>query len=187
VKKLTKEQFLKKLDELLIKIPNEEREDIIRDFEEHFLIGAEEGKSDTEIIAALGSPQHIAKELMATYHIGQVESNVSAGNIVRAVWAVIGLSFFNLIIVLGPFIAVVAIIFAGWVTSISFVASPLLFVFNTIIYPQYFIAFDLFFSIGLCGLGIFIGVGMYYVTRLVIYGTVRYLKYNVNLAKGGLK
>src|SRR5690625_5757471 len=106
---------------------------------------------------------------MATYHIGQVESNVSAGNIVRAVWAVIGLSFFNLIIVLGPFIAVVAIIFAGWVTSISFVASPLLFVFNTIIYQQYFIAFYLFFSIELCGLLLFIVVVMYFVIIFVLY------------------
>jgi len=184
---MTKEQFLKKLEKYLRKIPDEERVDIIRDFEEHFMIGAEEGKSEQEITTALGSPQHIAKELLATYHIHQVESNVSAGNIVRAVWAVIGLSFFNLIIVLGPFIAIVAIIFAGWVTGISFVASPLLFLFNVFIHPQYFIAFDLFFSIGLCGLGIFIGVGMYYVTRFFIYGTIRYLKYNVNLAKGGLK
>src|SRR5690625_7953112 len=105
---------------------------------------------------------------MATFHIGQVESNVSAVNIVRAVWADIGLSFFNLIIVLGPFIAVVAIIFAGWVTSISFVASPLLFVFNTIIYPQYFIAIALYFSVGLCGLVVFICVGMYFSTIVYI-------------------
>src|SRR5690625_12571 len=184
---MTKEQFLKKLEKYLRKIPDEERVDIIRDFEEHFLIGAEEGKSEQEITAALGSPQHIAKELLATYHIHQVESNVSAGNIVRAVWAVIGLSFFNLIIVLGPFIALVAIIFSGWVTSISFAVSPLLFLLNVFIHPEHFIAFDLFFSIGLCGLGIFIGVGMYYVTRFFIDGTVGYLKFNVNLAKGGLK
>lgn len=184
---MTKEQFLKSLEKGLSKVPDEEREDILRDFEEHFISGEEEGKSEAEIIAALGSPQHIAKELVATYRIDQIESNVSAGNIVRAVWAVIGLSFFNLIIVLGPFIALVAIVFAGWVTCVSFVASPLLFVFNVIIHPQYFIPFDLFFSIGLCGIGIFIGIGMYYATRLFIYGTVRYLKYNVNLAKGGLK
>lgn len=184
---MTKEQFMKVLSKHSIKLPDKEREEVIRDFEEHFSIGYEEGKTDEEIIDSLGSPQQIAKELVATHHLDKMESDVSAGNIIRAVWAVIGLSFFNLVIVLGPFIAVVAIIFSGWITSIAFAVSPILYILNLIFYPSQFIMFDLFFSIFLCGIGIFIGIIMYYVTNWMIKMTTRYLQYNINLAKGGLK
>jgi len=42
-------------------------------------------------------------------------------------------------------------------------------------------------SLAFCGLGYFIMLGMLVVTKLVIKGFVRYLKYNVSLVKGGLK
>src|SRR5699024_10876450 len=147
------------------KLPSNEREEIMRDFIEHFAIGEEEGKSENEIISALGSPQHIGKEMVAAYHIDKVETEVTAGNILRAVWAVIGLGFFNLVIVLGPFIAILSVLFGGWVSGATFIVSPILVLINSVIYPGTFEWFDLFLSIGLCGLGLFIAIGMYFATR----------------------
>lgn len=43
----------------------EEIGDILRDYEEYFLDGTIEGKSDIEIIKSLGSPKTIASELIA--------------------------------------------------------------------------------------------------------------------------
>ena len=102
---MNKEQFLKQLNDSLTRLSLEEREDILQDYEEYFEIGMEEGKSEQEISKSLGNPRQISKELMASYHLGQVEQTTSAGNVMRAVWAVIGLGFFNLVIVLGPFVA----------------------------------------------------------------------------------
>src|SRR5690625_3562804 len=153
---MTKEQFMSILNKHSTRLPEKEREEVMRDFEEHFAIGYEEGKTDEEIIEGLGSPQQIAKELVATYHLGQMESKSSAGNIIRAVWAVIGLSFFNLVIVLGPFIGVVGIVFAGWVTSVAFVVSPLLYTVNFVFQSGDFISFDLFFFFFFFWVGIFI-------------------------------
>lgn len=184
---MTKDQFLTRLNNSLRKLPAEERQDILQDFEEHFAIGLEEGKTEEQVAASLGSPQQIAKDLAATYHVEQVEATATTGNIFRAVWAVIGLGFFNLVIVLGPFIALGAIIIAGWTTAIAFIASPLLVLINSVIYPEVFQFFDLFFSLGLTGLGLFIAVGMYFATRAVNNGFVRYLKYNVRVIKGGMK
>jgi|SRR5690625_1005052 len=184
---MTKEQFMSILNKHSTRLPEKEREEVMRDFEEHFAIGYEEGKTDEEIIEGLGSPQQIAKELVATHHLGQMESKSSAGNIIRAVWAVIGLSFFNLVIVLGPFIGVVGIVFAGWVTSVAFVASPLLYTISFLFQSGNYFSFDLFFSITICGIGILIGIVMFYVTKWMINLTTRYLKFNINLAKGGLK
>ena len=184
---MTKDQFLKELEAALSKLPQSEQEDIMQDFIEHFAIGEEEGKSEEDIISALGSPQHIGKEMVATYHIDKVETEVTAGNILRAVWAVIGLGFFNLVIVLGPFIAILGVLLGGWVAGVTFIGSPFLVLINVVVYPSTFEWFDLFFAIGLCGLGLLIVIGMYYVTRAIANGFVRYLKFNMNLVKGGLK
>lgn len=184
---MNKEQFLDNLERALGKLSQGEREEIIRDFQEHFLIGVEEGKTEEEIAKSLGSPQQIAKELLATYHLEKVTATTSTGNMIRAVWAVVGLSFFNVAIVLGPFIGLVGILFGGWVTGVSFIASPILVLINTAIYPETFVSFELFFSIALSGLGIFITMGMFFATRAFMNLFVRYLKYNVDLVKGGIK
>lgn len=184
---MNKEQFLTKLNVSLKRLSSEERQDILQDFEEHFAIGLEEGKTEEQISDSLGSPNQIAKELLVSYHLERVESTVTTGNIFLAVWAVAGLGFFNLLIVLGPFIALVAVTLAGWVTGIAFIASPLLVLLNIVIHPATFELFNLFFSILLSGLGFFIAIGMFYATRTLINGFVRYLQFNAKLVKGGLK
>lgn len=184
---MTKEKFLKELDKFLRRIPSPEREDIKHDFEEHFAVGLEEGKTEEDIAVSLGSPHQIAKELLASYHLEKVETTSSVGNILRAVWAVIGLSFFNLVIVLGPFIALAGIVIGGWILGGGFVLSPLLVLINTVIYPDTFLFFDLFFSFLLFGVGLFITIGMFYITRWLSNQLVTYLQYNVRLVKGGMQ
>lgn len=184
---MNKDQFLTELNGALKRISSEEREDVLQDFEEHFAIGAEEGKTEEQISAALGSPKQIAKEMLATYHLKKVETTTTTGNIIRAVWAVIGLGFFNLVIVLGPFIALVGVVFAGWLAGISFIASPLLIILDTVIHPGTFVLFELFLSIALSGIGLFMMIGMFFATRALIDGFLRYLKFNTKLIKGGLK
>ena len=180
-------QFLHKLEAALHKLPDKERGDILQDFKEHFSIGREEGKTEEAIASSLGSPQQIAKELLATHYLDQVDHSSSMENIFRAVWAIIGLSFFNLVIVLGPFIALVSIIFAGWVVAGGFVLSLPLIIIQTLIYPEMFLWFDVFISIGLLGAGILLAIGMLYTTRVVSKGFIRYLHYNAKLVKGGMK
>lgn len=182
---MNKEQFLKQLNASLTRLSLEEREDILQDYEEYFEIGMEEGKSEQEISKSLGNPKQISKELMATYHLGQVEQTTSAGNVMRAVWAVIGLGFFNLVIVLGPFIALIGVVIAGWVSAIAFILAPLGALFNLVLGT--FQLFDLFFALGLCGIGIFIAMGMFVATSALTKGFIRYLKFNASLVKGGLK
>lgn len=184
---MDREQFLKRLGKSLKRLSSDERRDIIQDFEEHFVFGLEEGKTEEKIAASLGSPNQIAKELLASYHMEKVEATASTGNIFRAVWAVIGLGFFNLVIVLGPFIALAGVAFAGWASGIAFIVSPLLVLVNAVIYPETFALFDLFLSIMLSGLGLFIAIGMFFATRGLSNGFVRYLQFNVKLVKGGMK
>jgi uncharacterized membrane protein len=41
--------------------------------------------------------------------------------------------------------------------------------------------------LGLCGIGIFIAIGMFAATNALTKGFIRYLKFNASLVKGGLK
>lgn len=184
---MNKEQFFKELNHSLQTIPEDERQDMIHDFEEHFSFALAEGKTEEDIAASLGAPRQIAKELNASYHLEQVETKATTGNVFRAVWAAIGLSFFNLIIVLGPFIGLGAIVLGGWVVGVVFTLSPFLVLVNAVIYPETFVYFDLFFSFILSGLGLLIAVVMFYVTRKLSNWFIKYLHYNIKLIKGGLK
>ncbi|MCD7034258.1 DUF1700 domain-containing protein [Metabacillus sp. GX 13764] len=184
---MSKEQFLQELKAALKNLPQQEREDILRDYEEHFQFGLEEGRSEAEIAKELGAPQSIAKEITVQHHVEKAESKGTAGNLFRAVWAAIGLGFFNLVIVLGPFIALAGLLFSGWAVSAAFILSPLLAIFDAVVFADQFELFTLFFSLVLAGAGIYIGIGMYYATKAIYKGFLRYLKFNVSLVKGGLK
>jgi uncharacterized membrane protein len=184
---MSKNKFLQQLNESLKPLSLKEREDILQDYEEHFSIGLQEGKTEEEIVTSLGSPNHIAKELLAGYHVEQATARATAQNVLRATWAVIGLAFFNLVIVLGPAIALAGFILSAWAIGLCFLASPILVLGEAIVHPSGFFLFNFFMSLAFCGLGYFILIGMLFVTRLAIKGFVRYLKYNVSLVKGGLK
>lgn len=184
---MNENQFLSELEHYLKKVPKEERHDMVQDYKEHFMMGKEDGKSEEEIASALGSPQKIAKELLATYHLEKAKSDTTTRNVLRAVWAGVGIGFFNLIIVLGPFVALAALVISGWVVAGAFVVSPLLALLDNVIFSGPFVWFSFFFSLVLCGLGMFISIGMYHLTRVVTRGLMRYLKFNASFVKGGLK
>jgi len=62
---LKKEDFLEILKDYLKKgFSEDEIIDILRDYEEYFIDGTIEGKSEIEIISSLGSPKEIANELL---------------------------------------------------------------------------------------------------------------------------
>lgn len=184
---MTKDKFLQDLNKALDKLPKAERDDILQDYEDHFAFGFEEGKTEEEISNSLGMPSQIAKDLLANYHIERATTSATTGNIFRAMWAIIGLSFFNLVIVLGPAIALAAIIFSGWLVGIAFIASPLMVIVDAILNPGGFMLFNVFISLALCGAGFFIVFAMFYITKFVNKGFISYLKFNMNLVKGGLK
>jgi len=184
---MTKLEFFLQLNRYLVKLPSDERQEILQDYEEYFAFGIQDGKTEEQIISALGSPKQISKELLASYHIERATSTTTTGDILRATWAVIGLGFFNVIIVLAPFSVLLGLTVAGWLAGISFVLAPLFFFFNIIIDFDMFNLFELFVSIALCGLGFFIIIGMFTATKSINNGFIKYLKFNMRLVKGGLK
>lgn len=62
---MSKDEFLRRLDRALAELPTGERQDIVRDYEEHFLEAGASGKREQDTVAALGDPSEIAAQLIA--------------------------------------------------------------------------------------------------------------------------
>ncbi|WP_044640978.1 DUF1700 domain-containing protein [Risungbinella massiliensis] len=185
---MTKDKFFAELEDQLRKLPKIEQEEILADYEEHFEHGRLKGRTEHEIATGLGSPKKIARELMADYHIGQAKENQSYPSLFRAFYTSIGLGFFNLVFLLGPFIAMLALIFSGYVVSLAFVLTPFASIASFIWVESIAEGFlNLFVTFVLAGLGLLIGVAMKHVSQKFLGWMTRYVQSNLNVIKGESK
>ena len=186
---MTKYNFLNELERKLARLSADDRQEIMEDYENHFTFAKEAGKSDEEVIASLGTPAQLAKEVLADYQleliVDQAENDQSVGNVFRAIFAVGALGFFNLVFILTPAIFIYTVIFALSVTSIALTFTPILFIFATALGFQSFYLFELFASIASSGIGILMAIGMVFVTKFTVNMTIKYLKLNLKMIKGG--
>lgn len=77
---MTENQFLQELENALMRLPKEERNDILQDIREYFSNGRNDGKSDKEIAAKLGSPLEIAAELIESFDFNKAETPLKTIN-----------------------------------------------------------------------------------------------------------
>ncbi len=182
---MNKLEFINQLEKSLSRLTPNERKDILRDYEEHFTFGLEGGKTEEEVSKNLGSPKQIAKEILSIYHVEKAEEKPSAGNVGRAVIAVVGLGFLNLFIVFWLLIIVVSLLFSGWAIGASFLLSPILVLIDWLLSEAGFEAFELFLSFTLFGIGMFILIGMKFATQFIVKIFIRYLRFNVSTVKRG--
>lgn len=180
-----KNEFLKRLENYLSKVPEHDRKDMLYDFEEHFTMGRENGKTEEEVVLELGDPQLIAKDLIADYRITTAEKDHSVPNITRAMVATISLSFFNIVFLLGPIIGLIAAYFGFCVSAVIMTIAPLLAVFQAILFGFNDFMLQFFVSIILCALGLLLSVAMIKIGKLFYNIILRYIKFNVKVIKGG--
>ena len=189
---MNKEEYLKKLANLVRKLPEEDREDLILDYNEHFIIGMENGRTEEEISKALGNPEIVAKQIKADYMVKKAENKPSPGSILEAVLAVAGLGLFNLMFVAGPSlifaVVILSLVAAGLaviIIGILTMLSPLLQIF----FPQYInlpvkggIWGTLIMVVG--GIGVTV-MGTFFVI-IMAYAANRFYKMVIKLLKSNL-
>lgn len=186
---MNKSEFLGKLNKKLKDIPECDKKDILFDYDEHFAIGLEQGRNEEEIAESLGSPDVLAKQLNVSYMINQAENTSSIGNIFKAVFATLGLGFFNLVFILGPFLGIVGVFIGLFAGSIAIVISGItlfLGIFAQPFLPDYInIPFNplisILLSIGFTALGILATMGCCYLAKAFYQVTIKYLKMNLNI------
>lgn len=187
---MNRTEFLNGLNNQLSRIPQADRDEILYDYEEHFSIGLEHGKTEEEIAKDLGDPKAIARQFAADTIVKQAAQTKSAGSITRAVFAIAGLGFFNLIFILGPFMALVSLLIAFFATAIAISISGIAAVLIAFAAPMFPDIINLgginsgvivFTGIGLSSLGALFFLGVIYLSKGFFKGTLCYLKMNMKI------
>ncbi|WP_308637671.1 HAAS signaling domain-containing protein [Paenibacillus silvisoli] len=176
---MIREQYLKQLWELLSPVPERLRREWMFDYEEHFRMAAEHGRSEAEAANELGDPRVIAKELLLNYRVGEAENKSGSITLVsRAVLAAVSLGFFNLIFVLGPYVALLGVLLALWATAIAVGLSSVMAIYEGLYGGGITLLQGTFMAMALIALGMLIGAGAHWLTRAVAKMTLGYLKFN---------
>ncbi len=188
---MNRKEYIRTLRRYLRGVPKDELEDILDDYREHFEAGLEAGRSEDGIARALGSPKALARQLKADFMVQRAEDSASAENVLRAVLAAAGLGVLNLVFVLGPFLALVGVLFALFAAAVGITFGGLTgivaIILSTIGGFGYSIGSNpvvgIIFMVGLTLGGLlFIMVDMY-LAKAFAGLTVKYLKWNASIIK----
>lgn len=190
---MNKAEFFEKLKEQLTGVPESTQNEILADYEEHFTVGIENGKTEEEIAKRLGDPSNIAKEVKTYSLIQKAETQKSASNLTQAVLATLGVSVFNILFIVGPYLGIAGmilgfvfcslmLIFGGLIGAILVAASPYFTSIEVGIHP----AAGFMICLALLFLGIFCLIVNYFLVKGFYRLTIAYLKLNINIIKKGM-
>lgn len=188
---MNRKEFIDKLRINLQGMPAAELQDILSDYEEHFDIGLSKGKTEEEISKELGDPRDIADGYKSSFKSSYNDnSNTASYNPsndgVRKALIIALLVGFNLIVILGPYMALIGILLGIYGVSIGLIFGgiglllgiPLSF-FNFI--PNLHIITTLSFSVGLGALGVLGIILAVILTKFIYQITVKYINWNIEL------
>jgi len=196
---MRREEFINQLDKLLRNMPENERKDVIYDYEEHIQIAVENDLDEEKVIQSLGTPESIAKQYKVKKYIDKAEKSGSTTSVFRAILATVGLGFFNIVFILGPFIAVLGILIAFATVAVAFVIAGAGLILGGM-FPQLINGIQLqsiavgaqgsitagllFGGVGTMCLGGLTGLGTIGVTKGFLNMTIKYLRLNINIIRG---
>jgi uncharacterized membrane protein len=182
---MNKSQFLQELADALDHLPEEERKDILRDYQEYFELGIENGKTEMEITKSLGYPKQIAKELQTDQLVRNAEQNRSWRNLWKVLRSTIALSSVNVVLVFGTYLLGLFVLTLSWKVSVLLILSPFIWwVFDTI-EPVIFFDFILYLTLIASGIGLLLAVPLWAVSRWFSRGFLHYVKFTMKQRKGG--
>lgn len=203
---MNRDEFLKTLETSLHAFNQEEKKDILYDYEEHFRIGLQNGKTDDELINELGSPADIAKQYSVnsesekrefnSYSEGNIEHLTFQNNeksIIPSIIAALALGFFNLIFVIWIFVAAGAALIGLAAAAISITLSGLIVTLSPIfvpLFPNYInlpsnmsFVLTVLLGIGTIALGALFCIGLFYAIKYFCLAVNKYIKWNISIIK----
>ncbi len=189
---MNKEQFLSQLRRSLSGIPEQEKKEILYDYEEHFSSGLENGQGEEEIARSLGNPRVLGKSYRIESLLDKDRGGNRALNIMRAVFASLSLGFFNVIITIPLFAGLFSGLAGLWAGAVSLAVSGIAVIVAVIVQPLFpafitlgglSIPFLIFAGIGIGALGLLSVIGMWKLSQLFFRMTARYVQFNVRIIK----
>jgi uncharacterized membrane protein len=180
---MTKQEFMRRLDDALARLKPEERKDILADFEEHFTGGISTGKTEEEVARELGDPVALAAQY--TEGLPEPKTPIKASGVAAGALASIALLLFDAMIALPIIAAFFAVWISLWAVALSLFASAL----ACMVAPFVFMAYvpNALVGVGsfMLALSVLAGIGMFYVSKWSYRGLAGYVKAHVRIIRGG--
>ena len=95
---MKQEHFMQTLRNELRSLPKHEVDEIVADYREYIGDAIAAGRNEEEVIAALGDPFKLARELRAQAKYRQWENHRSLSNLMRVVISIAGLGVMNFLL-----------------------------------------------------------------------------------------
>lgn len=138
---------------------------------------------DAEVFKRLGDPRTVAKAIIAEYYLGPVGTTKRPRSALRAILASISLGFVNGLIVLPPVVVGLVVFAVLELIAAVLVVTPVGAVYGA---TQGYGVTIIGGSLLVTGVGLFLFVGTsWLLKRIISTWFVRYLRFNIRLAKGG--
>lgn len=126
---MTRATFIAALRDGLEGLPADAVADIVGDYEAHIAEAQSRGRLEAEVVAALGDPARIARELRAEIRVRHWQVKRDPAAALQAVAALVGLGTANLVL-LAPLLAIVlAVLVAFGLTALGVIGSGALLLF----------------------------------------------------------
>src|SRR5690606_13007898 len=99
---MNKKQFLTLLRKGLEGMPIKAQNELLEDYENHFVFGQQQGKTEEEISLELGNPLELAVEAMSEYNVSFSESSATTSSSSKVIVTSIGLFMLNFVFAVVP-------------------------------------------------------------------------------------
>lgn len=184
---MTKHSYMKELDRLLRNVSEEQRKEWLYDYYLHFEQAARNGQSEEEAALELGDPRQIAGELLLGYRVEQAESSKTYRGLSRAVFATVSLGLFNLIFIIGPYVALAAVLLSLWAVAASIAVAGLATIVDSFWVETFTKPQALSLALICWSLSILLAIGLKLLTSKFYSMTLKYLKFNTRVVRGNSK
>ena len=115
---MKQEVFIEALRQELSSLPKPAVDEIIADYREYIGDALAAGRREEEVIAALGDPVKLARELKAQASYRQWQDRRSFGNLIRVIMSISALGLLNVLLLI-PFMVYLALLTAGYAVSVG--------------------------------------------------------------------
>lgn len=183
-------EWLIQLEQELTRLGVVGRKEIIEDYEEHFAVATDAGKSEEEVAEKLGDPRAAAKAHMAEGLVTQATrpdgKPADMATILKATFRLLVLTPFTFLMLIGPFAIVAAMLLAGWGVSVAFGGVSLgaiavgMFSFPFLLVNVWGAGAFFFGALACIGATAVWAMTMFVITKWTLQVFVSYLRWNVN-------
>ena len=185
---MTRAEFMARLRQGLVGLPMVTAAEIAADYELHFKDGAEAGRREEEIAAALGDPDRLARELRAEAGARRWTQEQNPSAAAGAIFGLIGLGALDIIIILPLVLPIFGTILGFLVAGVGiFISGGLAAVVVPFMGGPGGVLGGVLLGVGLMGMGLFMGGLMAILTKWLIDATVWYARLHYRVVKPALE